>query len=194
MGEQTTTTTAEVEIDTTGNGGETETETNESAEVKRLKAEMARQKAALDKATKEAAEFKRAARASKSAEEQAAEERAEQLKAMQEELDALRKDKAVSAATAKLMALVPDGTVAGQIAECLYGAEDVDAAIESIGKAWAEREKKLKLEYSKIPAPAAGGANGPTVTVEQLNAMGYSDRVKFANEHPDEYNKLMGRG
>ena len=31
------------------------------------------------------------------------------------------------------------------------------------------------------------------ITKTQLDAMTYVERVKFAKEHPDEYNKLMGR-
>ena len=96
--------------------------------------------------------------------------------------------------TAKVMPLVGnDNTVAEQVAEYLYGAEDVDSAIAAFQKAWTAREKALRLEYGKIPAPGVGSSDGPTVTREQLDGMKFADRVKFANDHPDEYNKLMGR-
>ena len=55
------------------------------------------------------------------------------------------------------------------------------------------KEKALRLEYGKIPAPGVGAGDGPTITKAQLDSMKYVERVKFANEHPDEYNKLMGR-
>lgn len=166
----------------------------ESAEVKRLKAELAKAKAATDKATKEAGDYKKQLRAKQTAEESAAEEAKALQEQMQTELQQLRKEKAVSAATAKIIPIVGgNGELAGQIAEYLYGAEDVEAAIDAIGKAWTEREKKLTLELKKIQAPAAGSSSGSTITLEQLNGMKYVDRVKFASEHPDEYNKLMGR-
>ena len=171
-----------------------ETGSNETAELARLKAEMAKQKLALDKATSEAASMKKQLRAKQTAEEAAAEEAKSQQEALMQELETLRKERAVSVMTAKVMPLVGnDNTVAEQVAEYLYGAEDVDSAIAAFQKAWTAREKALRLEYGKIPAPGAGSSDGPTVTKEQLDGMKFADRVKFANEHPDEYNKLMGR-
>ena len=169
-------------------------ETSESAELAKLKADFAKQKAALDKATSEAASMKKQLRAKQSAEEIAAEEAKALQESMEEELKQLRKEKAVGLTTAKLMPIVGgDATLAGEIAEYLYGAEDSDAALAALGKAWAAREKALKLEYGKIPAPGVGNSDGPTFTKQQLDGLTYMERVKFATEHPDEYNKLMGR-
>lgn len=166
---------------------------SDNAELSKLKAELAKQKAALDKATKEAAESKRALRAKQSAEEVAAEEAKALQQSMQEELEQLRKEKAVSVITAKAMTFVGDNDIAGQVAEYLYGAEDADAALTAIQKAWTAKEKALRLEYGKIPAPGVGGSDGPTVTKDQLNAMNYMQRIEFANKHPEEYEALMGR-
>lgn len=170
-----------------------ETAQTDNAELASLKAELARQKAALDKATKEAGDYKKQLRAKQTAEEAAAEEAKTQQEALMKELETLRKERAVASTTAKVLPLVGDNTVAGQIAEYLYGADDVDSALAAIQKAWTAKEKALRLEFGKIPAPGVGGADGPTVTKAQLDAMTYVDRVKFANEHPEEYNKLMGR-
>ena len=165
----------------------------ENTELARLRAEMAKQKAALDKATKEAGDYKKQLRAKQSAEEVAAEEAKALQQSMQEELQQLRKEKAVAATTAKIIPMVGDNEVAGQIAEYLYGAEDVDAALTAIQKAWTAKEKALRLEYGKVPPPGAGGSDGPTITREQLDALRFPERVKFMNEHPDEYERLMGR-
>ena len=196
MAELDTNVNAEVETDTNvqteAENVETE-KTAESAELAKLRADLAKQKAALDKATKEAAESKRALRAKQTAEEAAAEEAKAQQDALMQELETLRKERAVAATTAKIIPLVTDSTVAGQVAEYLYGAEDVDSAIAAIQKAWAAKEKALRLEYGKIPAPGTGASEGPTYTREQVDAMKFEERVKFAREHRDEYNKLMGR-
>lgn len=196
MAELDTNVNAEVETDTNvqteAENVETE-KTAESAELAKLRADLAKQKAALDKATKEAAESKRALRAKQTAEEAAAEEAKAQQDALMQELETLRKERAVASTTAKIIPLVTDSAVAGQVAEYLYGAEDVDSAIAAIQKAWAAKEKALRLEYGKIPAPGTGASEGPTYTREQVDAMKYEDRVKFAREHRDEYNKLMGR-
>lgn len=172
---------------------ETDTAENENVEIARLKAEMAKQKAALDKATKEAADSKRALRAKQSAEEVAQEEAKALQQSMQEELEQLRKEKAVGIITTKVMSFIGDNEAAAQIAEDMYGASDAEAALAAIQKAWAVKEKSLRLELGKITAPGAGSTDGPTITKAQLDAMNYSERVKFANEHADEYNKLMGR-
>ena len=196
MAELDTNVKAEVETDTEAKteAENVETEkTAESAELAKLRADLAKQKAALDKATSEAATMKKQLRAKQTAEEAAAEEAKAQQDALMQELETLRKERAVAATTAKIIPIVTDSAVAGQVAEDLYGAADIDSAIAAIQKAWAAREKALRLEYGKIPAPGVGGNDGPTYTREQVDAMKYEDRVKFAREHRDEYNKLMGR-
>ena len=166
---------------------------SENAELAKLKAEFAKQKAALEKATKEAGDYRKQLRAKQRAEEVAAEEAKALQQSMQEELEQLRKEKAVAATTAKIMPLVTDGDVAAQIAEYLYGADDVDAALTAIQKAWTAKEKALRLEYGKIPAPGVGGSDGPSLTKNQLDAMNYMERIEFANKHHEEYEALMGR-
>lgn len=196
MAELDTNVKTEVETDTNVQAEVENVETEktaESAELAKLRADLAKQKAALDKATSEAATMKKQLRAKQTAEEAAAEEAKAQQDALMQELETLRKERAVATATAKIIPLVDDSAVAGQVAEYLYGAEDVDSAIAAIQKAWAAKEKALRLELGKIQAPGAGGNDGPTYTREQVDAMKYEDRVKFAREHRDEYNKLMGR-
>lgn len=192
MAELETTATETTESTATEVSSEVET-TTESSEIAKLRADLAKQKAALDKATKEAAESKRALRAKQSAEEVAQEEAKALQQSMQEELEQLRKEKAVNGITAKAVALVGSTEAAAELAEYLYGAEDADAALAAIQKAWTAKEKALRLEYGKIPAPGVGSSDGPSITKPQLDAMGYRERLKFANEHPEEYEKLMGR-
>lgn len=188
----TTDTTITMEPDTGADNGVNST--NDSAEVARLKAEIARQKAAIDKATKEAGDAKKALRAKQTAEEAQAEIDKERQEAIERELKELRQEKAVSTNARKIMGFIPDEAVATSIATSLYGAGDVDAAIDEIKKAWVAREKALRMEYGKVPAPGVGSGDGPTITLEQLNKMKYVDRVEFRNKHPEEYQKLMGRG
>ena len=183
-----TETSQEVDVETTETA-----EAKESAELTRLKAEMAKQKAALDKATKEAAEAKRSLRAKQSAEEVAQEEAKAQHEALMQELETLRKEKSVAAMTAKIVPFVGDNDVSAQIAEYLYGAEDADAALTAIQKAWTAKEKALRAEFGKIPPPGVGSGDGATITKKELDEMTYLQRVKFANDHPTEYERLMGR-
>ena len=194
MAELDTNVTPEVDQEPENKEQEVVSETvTESPEFAKLRAEMAKLKAANDKLSKENSEKTKALRAKQSAEEIAAEEAKVQQEALMQELETLRKEKAVAATTAKITPLIGDSEVAGQIAEYLYGAEDVDAALTALQKAWTAKEKALRLEFGKIPAPGAGASDGPTITREQLDGMKFPERVKFMNEHRDEYERLMGR-
>lgn len=179
--------------ETTGTVETTETETPESVELAKLKADLAKIKAANDKLAKENAEKTKALRARQSAEEAAAEEAKEAAEAQARELAELRKRFAVAETSKKVMSFVNDEAVANSVAEYLYGAEDADAAVDAFSKAWMAREKALRLEFGKIPAPGVGGADGPIITKAELDAMTYVQRVEFANKNPAEYERLMGR-
>lgn len=166
---------------------------SENAEIARLKAELAKQKASLDKATKEAGDAKKALRAHQSAEEAAAEAEKERQEAIEKELQELRKERAVAVSSKKVFTFIQDENTANAIANALYGAEDIDAALDAFQKAWTAREKALKVEYGKLPAPGIGNSDGPTISRSQLDSMGYKDRIAFKQKHPEEYEKLMGR-
>lgn len=168
-------------------------ETSDNSELAKLRAELAKQKAALDKATKEAGDYRKQLRAKQTADEAAAEEAKEAAEARDRELNELRKRFAVAETSKKAMSFFADEAVANAVAESLYGAEDADAVLMAIAKAWTAKEKALRVEYGKIPAPGVGSSDGVTITKEQLDSMSYLQRVEFANKHPDEYEKLMGR-
>lgn len=151
------------------NGGEAGSGSGDlSEELERMRGELDKYKKAIDKATKEAAENKRALkekeqalRAKQSAEEIAAEEKKAADEKAAQEIEELRREVARTKAIKSVMSkLGTDEEVSGKVAEYLYGAEDVDAALTEIQRAWTAREKALKLEYGKVPPPGAGGANG----------------------------------
>lgn len=150
-----------------------------AAEIARLKAELAKQKASLDKATKEAGDAKKALRAKQTAEEIAAEEKKAADEKAAQEIEELRREVARTKAVKAVMSkLGTDEDVSGKVAEYLYGAEDIDAALTEIQRAWAAKEKALKLEYGRLPAPGAGGANGEDAetqkALEMAKALGQS--------------------
>ena len=139
--------------------GQDENSGNE--ELAKLKLELAKQKEAINKATKEAADYKRQLRAKQTAEEIAAEEKKAQDEAQAKEIEELRREVARAKTVKNVMAkLGTDEEVSGKISEYLYGAEDIENALTEIQRAWTAKEKALRLEYGKVPAPGAGGANG----------------------------------
>ena len=100
-------------------------------------------------------------RAKQSAEEIAAEEKKAADEKAAQDIEDLRREVARAKAVKSVMSkLGTDEDVSGKVAEYLYGAEDVEAALTEIQRAWTAREKALKLEYGKVPPPGSGGANG----------------------------------
>lgn len=141
------------------NGGENQ-KTDLAAELEKLKADFAKQKAALDAATKEAAGYKRDLRAKQTQEEIDAANKKEAEEKAAKELEDLRKEVARAKSTKSVMSkLSVDEDAAGKIAECLSGCEDVENALLLIQKAWEAKEKALRMEFGKIPGPGAGGSN-----------------------------------
>ena len=137
-------------------------------EIAKLRIELARQKEAINKATKEAADYKRALRAKQSEEEIAAEEKKATEEATKKEIEELRREVAREKTVKTIMSrLGTDEETSGKIAEYLYGAEDADAALTEMQRAWTAREKALRLEYGRIPAPGAGGANGEDAEMQK---------------------------
>ena len=130
------------------------------AQIEQLKADMAKQKAALDAATKEAAGYKRDLRAKQTQEEIDAANKKEAEEKAAKELEELRKEVARAKSTKSVMSkLGVDEDAAGKIAECMAGCEDIENALLLVRQAWEAREKALRLEFGKIPGPGAGGSN-----------------------------------
>ena len=134
-----------------------------NAEIARLQAEMAKQKTALDKATHEAAENKRALKAKMTQEEIDAQAKQEAAEKAAQELDDLRKQVAKGNTVKTVMGkLGLDEESAGTLADCLYGAADIENALLNIQKAWQVRETALRKEFGKITGPGAGAdSNSP---------------------------------
>lgn len=147
-----------------GNGTE-ENKVNDTkaleAMIEQLKADMAKQKAALDSATSEAGKYRKELRARQTQEEIDAANKREAEEKAAKELEDLRREVSRAKSTKSVMSkLSVDEDTAGKIAECMTGCEDVDNALLLIQKAWEAREKALRLEFGRIPGPGVGGAGG----------------------------------
>ena len=99
-------------------------------------AEIARLKAALSKASSDAAEWKRQLREKQTEQERAEAERAEADKAMREELATLRHEKAVSDYTGKCLSLDFDADLAAKTANAMADG-DMNAVFDCL-KAFVE--------------------------------------------------------
>lgn len=130
------------------------------AQLEQMKADMARQKAALDAATSEAAKYKKELRTKQTQEEIDAANKEEADKKAAERLAELEKLVARANNTKTVMGkLGVDEDTAGKIAESMSGCENPENALLLIKKAWDSKEKALRLEFGKVPEPGAGGSS-----------------------------------
>jgi len=140
-------------------GGEQDSEAL-LAQIEQLKADMAKQKEALDAATSEAGKYRKELRAKQTQAEIDEANKKEAQEQRDREFAELQKKVARAEGTKNVMSrLNVDEDTAGKIAECLVGCEDSNNALLLIQKAWDAREKALRLEFGKIPGPGAGGGN-----------------------------------
>ena len=134
-----------------------------NAEIERLKAAIEKQKNAVNDATKEAAEYKRQLRAQMTAEQIAAKEKEEADQKAAKELEDLRREVAKGKTVKTVMGkLGLDEDSAGNLADHLFGAADIENALLEIQKAWQAKEAALRKEFGKITGPGAGAdSNSP---------------------------------
>ena len=146
-------------------------------------------KALLDKATSEAAGYKKQLREKQTEDEKAKEERDEEFKRVSEELEQLRTERAIDSAAKKWMSLGYDEKLATETAKAMVSG-DTEKVFANHAKFIAEKEKSLQAELLKdTPTPPAGeGSKG--MTKEALRKMTLDEKAKFAEEQPEQYQAL----
>lgn len=161
-------------------------------EVPDSSAEIARMKAALDKATSEAADYKKQLKGKMSEDEAAAAEREAKWAEMEAKLKELETEKTISTYKASYLAMPGfDEKLAEDTAKALAEG-DMKTVFANQQKASAAHEKKLRAEMVKSdPKPeGAGGGNEETNTaVEFAKKLGKqrADALKSANEGLKNY-------
>lgn len=140
----------------------------------------------LDKATSEAAGYKKQLREKLSEDEKAKEEQDERFKQMSEELENLRTEKAIDSAAKRWMSLGYDEKLATETAKAMVSG-DTEKVFANHAKFIAEKEKSLKAELLKdTPTPPAGeGSKG--MTKEAFRKLTLAEKAKFAEEQPEQY-------
>jgi len=141
-----------------------------NAEIARLRAENAKQKDAINNATKEAGNLRKELRSKMTQEQIDAETKREAEEKAAKELEDLRREVAKGKTVKTVMGkLGLDEDTAGNLADHLFGAADIENALLEIQKAWQAKEKALRLEYGKITGPGAGAdSNSPEARAVQM--------------------------
>lgn len=151
-----------------------------------------RLKAAVSKANSEAAELKRQLKARMTEDEQKEAERAATAKALQDELELLRKEKTVSTYVAQYLALGYDEKLAKETAEAMADGKTETVFANQSRFIEAQKQAFVKETLEGTPRPKSGESDNKTITQEQFDAMGYTERLKVFNETPELYSELTG--
>ena len=159
----------------------------EGFEYADLSGEVERYKNAVTKANGDAAEWKR-----KYNEKLTAEERKQQEAGQKDELIAqLQRQIAVSENTAKYLSLGYSAELAQETAEAIADGK-MDVVFANQQKHLQEYEAKVKADLIKGTSKPTGEGGSKPVTREDVRKMSPSERLKFYNEHPEEYKNLYG--
>jgi hypothetical protein len=154
-------------------------------------AELDRLKTALSKSNSEAADYKRQLREKLTTDELKAKEDAEQREKLQNDYNELVKKVTITENKAQLLAIGYDDALATETAEAMFNGE-IDKVILNQKKHIESVEKKVRSELTKKTPKADGGNSDIGITKETLLKMSSGERLKFSQEHPEEYRQLYG--
>ncbi len=148
-------------------------------------------KSALDKATSEAAGYKKQLRERMTEDEARAAKDAEEREAIMTELEQLRAEKVIDQHTTKFLGLGYDEKMARETAEAL-AAGNTELVFKNHAKFIADREKALKAEILKsTPTPPAGDG-AEKKTRDDFKKMTLAEKQQFARENPEMFNEFIG--
>lgn len=159
------------------------------AELERLKSENGKLKNATTNASADAAKWKKEAREKMDAQARAEAETKELIEQLKAENERMKHEQEVAVRTADFAGMGFDADLAKQAAES-FGGDHADFV--SALKTFLDAHDKALLadQLRSTPRPGNGGAQ-QTITKEQFDNMGYSERVKIFEEQPELYKELM---
>lgn len=157
-----------------------------------LLAENKRMKKAFDKASSEAADYKKQLMATKSESEKLSMEKAERDAALKEELEMLRKESKVNKFAKSFMACGYSEEMATKAAEAQYSG-DTDELFRLQKLHSDNMAKQIRAEIMKtMPVPATGNDDSVHITQEQFDKMSLAEQTDLYEKHPSVYKQLAG--
>lgn len=155
--------------------------------------ENAKLKNLISKRNAEIAKYKNELKAKLSESEAKELERNNQLEEMQEELNTLKAEKQQTEYIAKFASQGYDSENAMNAAKAVM-ANDIDTLLKIQSSVFEKRETELKSQLMKNTPRPSGATNATeapeTMTKEKLKNMSLKDRIKYSEEHPEEYKQL----
>jgi hypothetical protein len=163
----------------------------EELEYEDNSSEVERLKNAATKASKEAAEWKRKHNALLDDDEQKRQAANEELENLRSQVEEMRREKAIAANKAELLAVGYDEKLAEETAEAMIDG-DTAKVFSNQKKFLDSHDKSLKAAILKdTPKPPAGSGEDE-MTLKKLQSMSAEERYKFYEKDPDGYKKLYG--
>lgn len=158
--------------------------TDNSSEIEKLKN-------ALSKSNSEAAKYKKELQEKMTDDEKKTKEDAEKFEQLQNSYNELLKEKNVAKFKSDLLALGYEDKLASETAEAMVSG-DTAKVFANQKKHQESMAQKIRSDILKdTPKPDGGNGSG-TITIEKLKEMSVEERLKFSEEHPDEYKQLYG--
>lgn len=155
---------------------------------------LGKYKDATDKATKEAAEYKKQLKALQDQQKTGNTKADATIAQLQEQVAELTRQNTISSYTAQYVALGYEAELAKATAIATADG-DVATVFENQQKFLEQHDKDVKANILKqTPGPAKGGTGkqAPAMTLEKFRKLSQAERMKFAAEFPEEYAKLYG--
>ena len=153
---------------------------------------LGKYKEATDKATREAAEYKKQLKALQDQQKTGNSKADDTIAKLQEQVAELTRQNTIASYTAQFTALGYDAELA-QATAIATADGDVATVFENQRKFLEQHDKDTKANILKqTPKPGQGGTGkqAPAMTLEKFRKLSMQERMAFANEFPDEYQKL----
>lgn len=148
-------------------------------------------KATFDKASSEAATYKKQLRERLSEEEAKAAKDKEEHEALLARVAELEKEKLTNEYLTSYLAMGYDEKLAKSSADAIVKGDM--ATVFANQKTHSEnREKALRAEFLKETPPPAGGGKPPVMTLDKFKTMSPQERHDFSVKNPEEYKNLYG--
>ena len=157
---------------------------------------LGKYKDATDKATREAAEYKKQLKALQDQQKTGNSKADDTIAKLQAKVEELTRQNTISSYKAQFTALGYDAELAESTAIATADG-DVAAVFENQRKFLEQHDKDLKADiFKQTPKPGQGGTGkpAPTMTLEKFRKLPQIERMKFAQEYPEEYQKLYNGG
>lgn len=152
--------------------------------------EIAKLKAALNKASSDTASYKKALREKQTEQERLDAERAEKEAEREALLKSLMREKDVSVQKASFLSHGFSDELSVSTAEAILDG-DFDTFHKNLKSFLDNKEKELRADILKAtPKPVSGNEGGSTITKEQFDNMDYSEKAKLFEENKSLYDEL----